>query len=164
VLVEHFLPLVTAEKKIVVVSPDIGGVQRARAFASLLGESAKCPVDSAFIEKHRSEGIVSGDLFAGDVRDASVIVIDDMICGGTTMERAAKACKERGAASVHVAATHGIFGPDAERHLGIAEISSIAVTDTIPDAGARCPSISRKLQVLETADLIGSIVEPLVTP
>jgi ribose-phosphate pyrophosphokinase len=164
VFVEHFLPLLAGEKKIVVVSPDIGGVKRARVFASLLSEAAERPVDLAFIEKHRSEEIVSGDLFAGDVSDASVIVIDDMICGGTTMERAAKACRERGATSVHVAATHGVFGDSAEKHLRIAEITSIVVTDTIPDAASRSPSISQKLKVLETTNLIGGVVQQLVIP
>jgi ribose-phosphate pyrophosphokinase len=164
VLVEHCLPLVRKATKVTVVSPDVGGVKRAREFASLLSAHADMPIGFAFIEKYRSEGVISGDLFAGDVENACVFVVDDMICGGTTVARAAKACMERGASSVHVAATHGVFGSGAKEQLAIPEISSVMVTDTIADAGSRCPAISSKLVVSKTAELIGAVVERLANP
>lgn len=160
-LVRHFLPLLRDTDKLVAVSPDIGGAKRARAFAAALAGEAGKPVDLAFVEKHRSEGIVSGDLFAGDVEGAVAIVIDDMICGGTTMARAARACMGRGARAIHVAATHGLFGEGSEDNLRIPEISSVVVTDTVQDAAARCPGLSGKLVVLETAALLAEVIEGL---
>ena len=161
-LVEHFAPMVAAAQKTVVVSPDIGGAKRARAFASVLSERTERPVDLAFVEKHRSSGIVSGELFAGDVNNAAIIVIDDMICGGTTMARAAQACVLRGATDVHVAATHGVFGSSAAKNLTIAEITSVVVTDTVADSAARCSALSPKLVILDTAPLIGEVLERII--
>src|SRR5690606_41694505 len=60
----------------------------------------------------------------------------------------------RGAASVHVAATHGLFSPAAAEALMIDEIETIVVTDTVPDVEARCPALLSKLAVLETAPLL----------
>lgn len=157
--VDHFAGLVRDHEKVVVVSPDIGGVGRARAFAGLLAERARRPVEIAFVEKHRSAGVVSGDLFAGDVDGAIAVVIDDMICGGTTMVRAARGCVTRGAAVVHVAATHGIFGPSAAESLGTPDIESIVVTDTVPDAATRCRELLPKLTVLPVGDLIAAAIK-----
>jgi len=158
---DHFLPAVSAADKVVVLSPDAGGVKRARAFAELLAQRSKRSVDLAFMEKHRSEGRVWGELFAGDVADATVIVIDDLISGGTTMARAALACVERGAKSVHAAATHAVFGAAAVQNLAIPELESVVVTDTIRDARDRCPDISSKLVVLPSAPLFSEAIRRL---
>jgi ribose-phosphate pyrophosphokinase len=152
-IADHFLPVVVEASRIVVLSPDSGGVKRARAFSSLLAARLGRSVDLAFMEKYRSEGRVSGELFAGDVEKAFVIVIDDLISGGTTMARAARACRDRGAIEVHAAATHGLFAEDAAGKLGVPEIDSVVVTDTVPDALSRCPELAGKLIVLDTASL-----------
>jgi len=164
VLIEHCSSLLDGAARVVVVTPDVGGTKRARAFADDLAKAAGRPVDLAFVEKHRSEGTVSGDLFAGDVSDALVLILDDMICGGTTMARAAKACSERGARGIHLIATHGLFGGKAAERLSSVEIESIVVTDTIADAGSRCPEIASKLTVLETVPLIATELKGLVSP
>jgi ribose-phosphate pyrophosphokinase len=104
---EHFAPLASVVERTVVLSPDAGGIKRARAFATLLENRAGKPAGLAFMEKQRSEGRMSGELFAGDVEGAVVIVIDDLISAGTTLVRAATAARARGARSVHAAATHG---------------------------------------------------------
>jgi len=162
VIVEHFAPIVVDAGRVVVLSPDSGGVKRARAFADLMSRRLARDVDLAFMEKHRSEGSVSGDLFAGDVRNATIIVLDDLISGGTTMARAAEACKERGAIAVHAAATHGLFAKVAGKKLSTASLDSIVVTDTIGDAGERCPELRGKLVVLESANLFAEAVRRLV--
>jgi ribose-phosphate pyrophosphokinase len=156
--VEHFAGLELGRAKLVVVSPDIGGVARARALAALLGERLKTEIEIAFVEKHRSAGVVSGDLFAGDVEGAVAIVVDDMICGGTTALRAARSCIANGAAAVHVAATHGVFGAGAAESLTATEIQSIVVTDTVPDAALRCPPLAPKLTVIGIGDLLADVV------
>jgi ribose-phosphate pyrophosphokinase len=155
--VEHFSSL-AASGRLVVVSPDAGGVKRARFFADLLAERVKRTVDMAFVEKQRSEGHVSGNLFAGDVREASVVVLDDLISGGTTMLRAASLCLERGAVCVHAAATHGIFAHEAAAKLGDPALTSIVVTDTVCDVRVRGEPIASKLVVLESAQLIAQAI------
>lgn len=156
--VERFLPVAEEARRIVVVSPDSGGVKRARAFASLLAERSARETDLAFMDKHRSEGRVSGELFAGDVRDASVIVIDDLISGGTTMVRAAAACRSRGARAVHAAATHAVFEAGTEQNLATVDFESITVSDTTGVEGLRGTNLGSKLDVLPTGELFARAV------
>ncbi len=156
--VEHFQATIDGDARIVVLSPDAGGVKRARAFMALLAAQSERPIGLAFMEKQRSEGRVTGEAFAGDVQDATVIVIDDLISGGTTMVRAARACMERGARAVHAAATHGVFGRRADVSLGIPEIESVVIADTVGDARARCPELGSKLVVLDSSELFASAI------
>lgn len=155
IFAEHFRALAASAGRAVVLSPDAGGVKRAREFARELTESSERAVDLAFVEKHRSEGRVSGGLFAGEVGDAVVIIFDDMICGGTTMLRAARLCLERGAKSVHVAATHGVFAAQAADALGDPALASIVVTDSVCDVRERGQALAGRLTVLESAGLLG---------
>jgi ribose-phosphate pyrophosphokinase len=156
--VAHFAALAKAAKRLVVVSPDAGGVKRARSFSELLAQQIEGPVDLAFVEKQRSEGRVSGELFAGDVRDATVIVLDDLISGGTTMLRVASMCLERGAHSVHAAATHGVFAREAAANLAASTLASIVVTDTVCDVRSRGAQFTSKLVVIESAPLLAQSV------
>jgi ribose-phosphate pyrophosphokinase len=156
--VEHFSSLATSSERLVVVSPDAGGVKRARRFAALLSDRTERPVDVAFVEKHRSEGRVTGDLFAGDVRGATVIIIDDLISGGTTMLRSASACLEHGALRVHAAATHGVFTPQAAACLDRPALESVVVTDSVCDVRTRGEPLASKLTVLESAGLLAQAV------
>jgi ribose-phosphate pyrophosphokinase len=106
--VERLAPM-GREEPVVVVSPDIGGAKRARGFAEALERAIEREVPSAFVEKHRSGGVVTGGAFAGDVSDRVALIIDDLISSGGTILRAAHACRELGAREVHAIATHGLF-------------------------------------------------------
>lgn len=152
----------SAGSNIVVMSPDVGGIKRARRFADLLEARLERSVELAFMQKHRSEGRVSGDLFAGDVAGATVIVVDDLISGGTTMARAARAAVDRGAAAVRAVATHGVFAETAADALGIAQIASIAVTDSIDGVERRCPELTSKLVVLPSASIVAERIRRLM--
>jgi ribose-phosphate pyrophosphokinase len=156
---EHFAPLAAAAQRTVVLSPDAGGVKRARLFAGLLESLCQKPVGLAFLEKHRSEGRVSGELFAGDVAGALVIVIDDLISGGTTLARAARAAREHGARSVHAAATHGVLAAAAADTLGAAPLESIILTDTVSGVRQRGAFLGSRLRVLECAPLFVAAME-----
>jgi ribose-phosphate pyrophosphokinase len=157
--VEHFSRSVHPVERMVVVSPDAGGVKRARAFASLLADRTRWPVELAFMEKQRSEGRVAGEAFAGDVFDATVIVVDDLVSSGTTLARAVRACAARGARAVHVAVTHGVFAESAAAMLAVTGLESIVVTDTAGDPLPRCAALGSRLAVLESAPLFAAAVE-----
>ena len=112
----------------IVVSPDIGGVVRARAVAKLLNDT-----EMAIIDKRRPRANVSQVMhIIGDVADRDCILVDDMIDTGGTLCKAAEALKERGAKRVFAYATHAVFSGAAAQHLASDAIDEIVVTDTVP--------------------------------
>lgn len=112
---------------IVVVSPDAGGVVRAEDFR----ERAKGSL--AIISKqHPSADKTETVEMVGDVDGKIAVIVDDMISTGETLVQAAKLLKERGAAKIHVCATHGVFADDAIQMIDASSIDEIIVTDTIP--------------------------------
>jgi ribose-phosphate pyrophosphokinase len=112
---------------IVVVSPDVGSIKLARAYADHL-YAGLAVVDKRRVGPDETET----DFFIGDVAGKSVLMVDDMIATGGSVANAARLLREQGAKSVYVAATHAVFcGPASER-LAAAPIDEITVTDTIP--------------------------------
>ncbi len=112
----------------VVVSPDIGGVVRARAVAKLMNDS-----DLAIIDKRRPKANVAQVMhIIGDVEDRDCIIVDDMIDTGGTLAKAASALKDNGARKVYAYATHAIFSGNAPKNLEESVIDEIIVTDSIP--------------------------------
>ena len=115
-------------ENLTVVSPDIGGVVRARAVAKLLNDT-----DMAIIDKRRPRANVSQVMhIIGDVADRDCILVDDMIDTGGTLCKAAEALKERGAKRVFAYATHAVFSGSAAKNLASDALDEIVVTDTIP--------------------------------
>ena len=100
-----------------VVSPDAGGVKRADQWRDVLDERASGEVSKVFLEKRRSEGVVSGDAVVGDVSGRVAVIVDDMIVSGGTMVRAVDACRARGAIGVLACAAHGLFTAGSEKLL-----------------------------------------------
>jgi ribose-phosphate pyrophosphokinase len=146
----HFAPLLR-RRPAVVVSPDTGGAKRAEQFRAALESLRGAPVSAAFMEKHRSGGVVTGTLFAGDVRDRVAIIVDDLISTGGTLLRAARACREAGAAEIHAAAAHGLFTGGAEELFAAGLFGSIVVGSTVPPfrlAGAA----RARLTILDAAE------------
>ncbi len=112
----------------IVVSPDIGGVVRARAVAKLLNDT-----DMAIIDKRRPRANMLQVMhIIGDVVDRDTILIDDMIDTGGTLCQAAKALKDGGAKRVFAYATHPIFSGNAYENIKNSVIDSVIVCDTIP--------------------------------
>ena len=95
------------------MSPDLGGIKRAESFRAALEARIGRSVEYAFVEKYRSAGVVSGGTLVGNVAGRIVIMIDDLIASGTTLARAAQACRDAGATAVYAAASHGAFAPNA---------------------------------------------------
>lgn len=128
---DYLLPQL-GDVPVTVASPDIGGIKRAEAFRELLEARLTRSVGGAFMEKHRSEGVVSGDRVTGEISGRHILVLDDLIAGGTTMRRAAQAFLAAGATAVHALATHGVFGEGATKNLAGAEFTSVVYTNSIP--------------------------------
>lgn len=160
--VEHFLPRLQAAEA-VVVSPDAGGIKRAEQFRLRLSRDLARPVAAAFAEKHRSAGVVSGELLVGDVRGKHAIIIDDLISTGTTIARTAKACKDLGATRVVAAATHGLFMLGAEKILADPSLDEIVVTDTVPPFRLPAGPVRGKLLVLDSTRMFGEAIRCLHT-
>src|SRR5271170_4407207 len=112
------------DKKIVVVSPDAGGVHRAELFAKRLRSSL------AIVFKRRPEPDVSEVTdIVGDVSGKIAVIVDDMISTGGTLAKAAEAIRARGATAVYTVASHGIFAGDAVSVLEQSEIEKVIVTN-----------------------------------
>jgi len=143
-----------------VASPDPGGVKRAQLWREALEQRLGRPVGFAMFDKRRSADVVSSfGLVAGDVEAATVLLLDDLIASGGTMQRAAKAFREAGAVKVVACAAHGLFTGDAPATLADPSIDEVVVTDSVP--GFRLPRdalLRRKLRVLGAAPLFAQAV------
>ncbi|SDB28059.1 ribose-phosphate pyrophosphokinase [Pseudidiomarina indica] len=112
----------------VVVSPDIGGVVRARAIAKLLND-----IDLAIIDKRRPRANESQVMhIIGDIEDRDCIIVDDMIDTGGTLCKAAEALKKKGARRVFAYATHPVFSGNAFANIRDSLIDRVIITDSIP--------------------------------
>jgi ribose-phosphate pyrophosphokinase len=156
-LMVEFFSNKLADKRVAVVSPDIGGVKRAELFRQSLSHAMGADAGSAFMEKQRSGGVVSGDTLVGDVRGRVTVILDDLISSGTTIARAVEACAAAGAESIHAAATHGVFTGNASENLSLASLDSVVITDTIPVSGLDAKATD-KIVVLSSAPLFAEAV------
>lgn len=113
---------------LVVVSPDVGGVVRARAIAKLINEA-----DLAIIDKRRPRHNQAEVMnLIGDVKDRCCLLVDDIIDTGSTLCAAANVLKERGASSVKAYCTHAVLSGNAIKNIENSALDEVVVTDTIP--------------------------------
>ena len=137
---------------VVIVSPDIGGVVRARAIAKLLDDT-----DLAIIDKRRPQANVSQVMhIIGDVEGRDCIIVDDMIDTGGTLCKAAEALKEHGAKRVFAYATHPILSGKAAENLRDSVIDEVIVTDSIPLSDEL--KALDKVKVLTLADMLAETI------
>lgn len=155
--VDHFAPRL-AERSVVVVSPDVGGAKRAEAFRQMLSRRLAREADMAFLEKYRSAGEISGQAVVGDIHDKVAIIVDDLISSGSTLVRAAGACRAAGAREVHAAASHGLFVGDADQTLTEPALDQLVITNTIPPFRLTAKAIQDKLTVLDAAPLFAEAI------
>lgn len=146
------------DEDVVVVSPDAGGVKRAEAFRESLARTLGRPVASAFMEKHRSEGVVSGAAVVGEVGGRTAIIVDDLISSGTTLARAAAACKRLGAKRVIAAASHGLFVSAAGQVLADPVLDAVLVSDSVPPFRLPPALLGSRVEVLESAPLLAEAI------
>lgn len=116
-----------------VASPDPGGVKRAQLWREALEARHGRPVGFAMVDKRRSAGVVSSlRLVAGEVAGMTVLLLDDLIASGETMQRAASALREAGAREVLAFAAHGLFVGHAAQVLADPALARVVVSDSVP--------------------------------
>ena len=137
---------------LIVVSPDVGGVVRARALAKQLG------CDLAIIDKRRPKANVSEVMHViGDIEGRNCVIMDDMIDTAGTLVKAAEVLKERGAKQVYAYCTHPIFsGPAIERIASGSALDEVVVTNTIPLSAAA--QACGKIRQISVAPLFGETI------
>lgn len=150
--------------RIVVASPDTGGVKRAQRLREVLENRSGRGIDFAFMEKKRASGIVSGETFTGDVNDSNVLVYDDIIASGTTIMRAAQAARLAGARRIDVIATHAAFLPAALQLFAEGGPDTVMVSDSISLPPAFEPMLSGRLTICSVAPLFASTIAALADP
>jgi len=139
-------------KNLIIVSPDAGGVERARAFAKNL----ECSI--AIIDKRREVANVSQIMnVIGEVENKDTIILDDMVDTGGTTIQAAAALKDKGAGRVVAACTHAVLSGDAVEKVNSSVLEELIVTNTIPLNSKK--EECKKLTVLSIASLIGEAIK-----
>ncbi|KAF0814649.1 Ribose-phosphate pyrophosphokinase [Andreprevotia sp. IGB-42] len=138
-------------ENLMVVSPDVGGVLRARAMAKQLG------VDMAIIDKRRPKANVAEVMhIIGDVKDRTCVIIDDMIDTANTLCKAAQALKAHGARKVMAYATHPVLSGAAVERILQSDLDEVVVTDTIP-----LPEAGRGSDRIRVVSIAGLLAETM---
>jgi ribose-phosphate pyrophosphokinase len=138
----------------VVVSPDAGGVERARFFARLLRTNMAI-IDKRRYEKNKATimNIIGEDY----IRGADLIIIDDMIDTGGTLCAAANVLHEKGAKNIYACATHGVFSANAMDNINNSALNKVVVTDSIWFDKNR--SDAQKIEILSISDLLADAID-----
>jgi ribose-phosphate pyrophosphokinase len=139
---------------ITIVSPDVGGAERARAYAKRLD------ADLAIVDKRRSEdGTAEVMNVVGDVRGRVCVLADDIIDTAGTIQKAAHALKDNGAGRVLASAVHGVLSGPAMRRIEAAPIDKLIITNTIPLDGEK--AACEKIVVLSVARLLAQAIRSI---
>jgi ribose-phosphate pyrophosphokinase len=141
-------------KDLVIVSPDVGGVVRARALAKRLDS------DLAIIDKRREQAGISEVMHViGDVKGKVCIMVDDIVDSGGTLCNAAGALKKEGAVSVYSYVVHGVLSGGAVAKISASELEQLVITDSI--AAPESVRMSNKIKRLSVAPLIGEAIKSI---
>jgi ribose-phosphate pyrophosphokinase len=150
-----------AAEPLAVISPDAGGMKRAELLREALEAALGRPVGKGLAEKHRSAGVISGDLFVGDVAGCTALIVDDLISTGHTLLRAAQAARQAGATRVIALVTHGLFMASDADVLANPAIDRIVMTDAVPPFRLIEPEKNEKLVILPAAPLLAETIKRL---
>lgn len=152
IFISHFKSMNLSN--VVVVSPDAGGVERARAFSQKLGAGL------AIADKRRQEANVAEIMhIIGEVEGKTCVIVDDIIDTAGTLTETIKALKKNGAEKIYAACTHGIFSGKAMERINEAPIEKIFTTDTVPLLGDK--KNCSKIEVLSVARLFADAIDSI---
>jgi ribose-phosphate pyrophosphokinase len=161
--VDHFAKHV-AQERLLVASPDVGGIKRVQIFRECLERRLGREVELAFIEKRRAGGTVSSGGIVGTVTDREVIVLDDLCASGGTLIRAAAALRAAGARAVQVAFTHAPLASGLAALVAADTIDQIVVTDSVGSVSYLNPSSAHpKVHILKIAPLFAQAVARMLS-
>jgi len=149
-----FVPYINSLKleNLIVASPDVGGVKRARNFAKYLG------VDLVVCDKHRKRANqVASMQLIGDVTDANVLLVDDLVDTGGTLSKAAELILSKGAKSVRAICTHPVLSGKAYDNINASLLEELVVTNIIPVK----EHLSSKIRVLGIGELFGKGIQKI---
>ncbi len=151
VIIDYIRKEMSGKEDLVIVSPDAGGVERARAFAKRLNANV------AVVDKRRTGPNVAQAMnVIGEIEGKTAIILDDMIDTAGTLTEAAQAVLNKGAVQVFAAATHGVLSGPAVQRIAQSKIERVIVTDTIP-LSAEAAECSKIIQ-LSVADLLAEAI------
>ncbi|MEL6602725.1 MAG: ribose-phosphate pyrophosphokinase [Cyanobacteria bacterium J06614_10] len=136
---------------LVVVSPDVGGVARARAFAKMLDDAPLAIID----KRRQAHNVAEVMNLIGDVEGKTAVLVDDMIDTAGTICEGARVLRENGAREVYACATHAVFSPPAVERLSSGLFEEVIVTNTIPVVPDRQ---FEQLTVLSVANMLGETI------
>ncbi|AZL15742.1 ribose-phosphate pyrophosphokinase [Rickettsiales endosymbiont of Stachyamoeba lipophora] len=137
-------------KNLTIVSPDVGGVVRARNFASKLN------VDLAIVDKRREKpGLSEVMNIIGNIKGKDCILVDDIVDSAGTLCNAAQALLDQGAKSVNAYATHGVFSQNAHERILNSQLKNLIITDTIPHQNLN----NKKIRVVSVAPLLAEVIK-----
>jgi len=139
------------EDDLVIVSPDAGGVERARAFAKRLA------ADLAIVDKRRSApNVAKAMAVIGNVKDKVAVILDDMVDTAGTLTEAAEAIIKAGAREVHACCAHPVLSGPAVERINDSALKSLVCTDTVPLSGKA--EICAKMKVLTISEIVGEAI------
>jgi len=136
---------------LVVVSPDVGGVARARAFAKMLNDAPLAIID----KRRQAHNVAEVMNLIGDVEGMTAVLVDDMIDTAGTICEGARVLRENGARHVYACATHAVFSPPAVERLSSGLFEEVIVTNSIPIAPDRQFD---QLTMLSVANMLGETI------
>lgn len=149
VMVDYFTNLKI--NNLAIVSPDVGGIKMARAYAK------RFKADLAIVDKRRNSPDSTVVMhILGEVEGKNVIMIDDMVATGSSLVEAAKAVKKAGAKKIFAAITHGVLAAKAVEKINNSDIDSLVITDSIPLAESKK---SEKINIVSVASLFAEAIK-----
>ncbi|KAL9246915.1 hypothetical protein vseg_020394 [Gypsophila vaccaria] len=151
VILDYLASKSVASSDLVVVSPDVGGVARARAFAKKLSDAPLAIVD----KRRHGHNVAEVMNLIGDVKGKVAVMLDDMIDTAGTITKGAELLHAEGAREVYACCTHAVFSPPAIERLSSGLFQEVIITNTLPVAEK---NFFKQLTVLSTANLLGETI------
>lgn len=161
IVVPELLSRLRDRENIVVVSPDTGGYKRAQDFRQRLERALDREIDTAFVEKLRSGGRLFHGRLVGEVADAIVLIVDDLIVTGRTLIHAARVCRAEGAKTVMAIAAHGVFHSTANEHLADPALDRIVICNSVAPWRIDNPVVKAKLEIIDIAPFLAQVISAI---
>lgn len=160
VLFVPFIANLVKDEKIVIVSPDTGGLKRAELFREALSAYMQRDVSKAFLEKKRSGGQVTGGQdVIGDVKGSTTIIIDDMISTGKTISIAVDALHKQGAKKIWACVSHGLFVGKANKRLTNQHLDKIIISNSVTPFRLDKRLLENKVEIIDISRLFAEVIK-----